>query len=230
MQSRALRLPLFDMFGPSSAAAAANMQLSCESASFLLFLPGLRVSPSWWIPQLSLRSAVLWHFIRAGRKKAPEVCKERNSRWELRTQHSCQQLQGYLFIWRCEMTAAMSLSAHIIPWHENRDIFVTCSLFCEKLCREKAGLAASLCLLRWWFFQPFCVFRGLFKQVNKLLGLYILVCILMCLLEIHLNVTSVRLGALQMAVSVFQSGRSVGKPPWSSSLLSAHVPFNFMAT
>lgn len=57
------------------------------------------------------------------------------------TQQTCQQLQGYLFISRWEMTAAMSLSAHV--GSVGGDSFVNCFLFCDLLCRKEARLAVS---------------------------------------------------------------------------------------
>lgn len=101
---------MFDMFRPCSAAPEHAIQL--RTCHFLPFLRGLLVSPSWWIPKLSLSPAVLWHFIQAARKKTKKKPQKNVSSQELRTQ-SRQQLQGYLFISRCGVTAAMSLSAHV---------------------------------------------------------------------------------------------------------------------
>lgn len=99
---------LFDMFRPCSAALEHAIQL--RTCLFLPFLRGLLVSPSRWIPKLLLSPAVLWHFIRAEKKKKKPSTNV--SSQELRTQ-SCQQLQGYLFISWCGVTAAVSLSADV---------------------------------------------------------------------------------------------------------------------
>lgn len=99
---------LFDVF--RSRAARTEHVIQLRTCHFLPFLRVLLVSPSWWIPKLSLSPAV-WHFIWTGRKKKKKPQKNVSSQ-ELRTQ-SRQQLQGYLFISRCGVTAAMSLSAHV---------------------------------------------------------------------------------------------------------------------
>lgn len=113
---------------------ACSVTLNTVSASSFYFLHHGEFLNSHW----ALCCVVTFHV--SSQKERP--WRIWRAQFKTRTQQSCQQLQGYLFILQCEMTAATSLSAHVAVPVMRIDSFVTCSQVCERLCWKKGWIGS----------------------------------------------------------------------------------------